>query len=149
MVRDEASEHEPPVRPNKSPTPGAAGDAEFARGEALRKGEGVQKNPIEAWGWYQRAAEMGHAGALHRMGVLYALGEGVPKDDVKAVRFHRLAAELGFAEAQYDLGVRCILGLGTPKDEKAGLEWYRKAAAQGWPEAIEALRQREVSARGK
>jgi len=73
----------------------------------------------------------------------------VPKDDVKAVRFHRLAAELGFAEAQYDLGVRCILGLGTPKDEKAGLEWYRKAAAQGWPEAIEALRQREVSARGK
>jgi TPR repeat protein len=128
----------------------AGGEADFVRGEALRKGdEGAEKNFVEALACYRRAAELGHLGAMHRIGVMYARGEGVSKDDVKAVEWYRKAAEAGFAEAQYDLGVRYILGLGVRKDEPTGLEWYRRAAAQGWQEAIDALRQRESSGRHK
>jgi WD40 repeat protein len=133
------------TKPPPEPTPAdTSAETEFARGEALRKAGGAE-NEREAFARYQRAAEMRHIPAMHRIGVMYAKGLGVPQSDAKAVEWYRKAAEKGFAEAQYDLGVRFILGLGVPKDEATGLEWYRKAAAQGWQEAVDALRQRNAS----
>lgn len=147
--------HEPevnapvPAHANPSPpaAPGADAEAHFARAEVLRK-SASKINP-DALALYREAAELGHAAAMHRIGVAYALGEGVPKDAVQAVEWYRKAAEKGFAEAQYDLGVRYIMGLGVPKNEPIGLEWYRKAAAQGWQKAIEMLRQHERAATHK
>ena len=135
----------PKTEADASPRPSDGGEAEFARGEAFRNGEGVEKNPREAFACYQRAAEMGHVAALHRIGVMFATGSGVTKDESQAVEWYQKAAEKGFAEAQYDLGVRYILGRGVEKNERLGLEWYRKAAAQGWHDAINALRQRDAS----
>lgn len=128
-----------PVR-ERAPAATSA-EAEFERGETLRKAGGVDGNLFEALACYRRAAEMGHVLAMHRIGVMFATGSGVTKDEAVAVEWYRKAALRGLAEAQYDLGVRYILGRGVPKDEKAGLDWYRKAAAQGWQEAIDALRQ--------
>jgi WD40 repeat protein len=140
----------PPAQPAPpAPTPDAA-ETEFARGEALRKA-GDKENEREALACYQRAVELGHVAALHRIGVLYARGLGGGKpDDKKALEWYRKAAEKNFAEAQYDLGVRYIRGLGLDRpDEAAGLELCRKAAAQGWQDAIDMLRDREKAARHK
>ncbi len=135
----------PKTEAEASPLPSDGGEAEFARGEALRNGDGVEKNPLEAVVCYRRAAEQGHIAAVHRIGVMFATGSGVTKDESQAVEWYREAAEKGFAEAQYDLGVRYILGRGVEKNERIGLEWYRKAAVQGWQDAINALRQRDAS----
>jgi len=108
---------------------------EFVRGEALRKGDGVEKNYREAFARYQRAAALGYAPALHRIGVMYAEGDGLPKDGAKAVEWYRKSAKQGFAEAQFDLGVRVIKGDGVEKDVQAGLDLYSKAAEQGYAEA--------------
>ena len=140
----------PPAQPAPpAPAPDAA-ETEFARGEALRKAGG-NENEREALACYQRAVELGHVAALHRIGVLYARGLGGGKpDDKKALEWYRKAAEKNFAEAQYDLGVRYIRGLGLDRpDEAAGLELCRKAAAQGWQDAIDMLRDREKAARPK
>jgi TPR repeat protein len=137
-------EADAPAPAQKNPPPPAAdAEAHFVHAEGLRKL--TLKISPDALVLYRQAAELGHAGAMHRIGVAYALGESVPKDDQKAVEWYRKAAEKGFAEAQYDLGVRYILGRGVAKDERTGLEWYRKAAAQGWQEAIDALREHDAA----
>ena len=128
------------AEPPASASVSDGGESDYAKGEAYRKA--TPKNLPAAIVSYQRAANHGHAGAFHRLGVFYATGDGLPKDDAKAVECFRKSAEGGFAEAQHDLAVRYILGLGVPKDEAAGIQWYRKAAAQGYTEAIEALTRR-------
>jgi len=52
------------------------------------------------------AAEQGHAGAQHTLGVMHDRGEGVPEDDVEAARWYREAAEQRDATAQFILGDR-------------------------------------------
>jgi TPR repeat protein len=49
---------------------------------------------------YRKAAEMGHAGALCRLGSGYYLGQGVPEDNFEAQRLLRRAADLGNPKAR-------------------------------------------------
>jgi hypothetical protein len=143
LQEDTKDINNPPPEPTPADT---SAETEFARGDALRKAGG-EKNEREALACYQRAVEMGHVPAMHRIGVMYALGlGGLAPDRKKAVEWYRKAADKNFAEAQYDLGICYIKGLGVNKsDEVTGLELCRKAAAQGWQDAIDMLRQRDAS----
>ena len=58
-------------------------------------GIGVPENNAEAFKWFRKAAEQGHAKAQYNLGLMYDKGQGVPQDYAEAVKWYRLAAEQG------------------------------------------------------
>lgn len=80
----------------------------------------------EAYVWYTKAAEQGHAEAQ------YITGKHV-KETQRAVLWFTKAAEQGHAGAQYELA-RCYErgGNGVPKNEQEAAKWYALAAKQGY-----------------
>ncbi|MHB8563542.1 MAG: tetratricopeptide repeat protein [Acidiferrobacteraceae bacterium] len=111
--------------------------AEYQRGEAYYKGEGVPKNDTKAVYWWRKAAAQGYAvaAAEYNLGVAYYSGEGVPQNYQKAAYWYRKAAEQGDALAAYDMGVAYRDGIGVPENDTKAVFWYRKAAAQGYARA--------------
>ena len=91
----------------------AEGDAvaQFELGRCYARGEGVDKNQIEAVRWFRKAAEQGLASA--QLTLAYNC---VAKDEAEAVRWFRKAAEQGVDEAQFNLAYRYYSGLGVAKD---------------------------------
>jgi len=49
----------------------------FERGEAYYSGEGVPQDCIQAFQWFQKAAEQDHVVAQLSLGVMYDAGRGV------------------------------------------------------------------------
>lgn len=108
-------------------------EAAFTLGAMYQKGEGVERNSLQAAEWYLRAAEQGHALAQHNLAQMYAAGEGVDQDEAEALRWERSAAEQGDGHAQYRLGTLYAQGQALPQDYDEAFAWIRKAAEQGYP----------------
>ena len=111
-----------------------AGDAnaQATLGDVLRDGDQFTDQDFEqAIGWYQRAADQGHAGALNNLGAMYAHGWGVAQDPEKAVTYYRQAAERGLATAQANLGFCFLHGDGVDQDDAEAVVWLTSAALQG------------------
>ena len=66
--------------------------AEYNLGNAYSKGEGVQKDSMEAVKWWKRAAMQSHAGAQYNLSLAYAEGTGVSKDYEEAYAWATVAA---------------------------------------------------------
>lgn len=94
-------------------------------------GRGVVQDDIEAFIWYRKAAQQGHARAQFKLGLAYANGRGVEKNDVEAVSWYLKAALQGLANAQSALAVRYSNGRGVDFDDRQAAYWYKKAAEQG------------------
>ena len=63
------------------------------------KGEGVERDDVEAFHWYRKAAESGHPNAQFNLGVIYAKGRGVPANIEEAKIWYKLADEQGVEQA--------------------------------------------------
>lgn len=101
---------------------------------------GLVKDDAQAFGWFLKAAEAGHAGAMGRLGYAYDTGTGTPKDPVKALAYYQQAAAKGDTTAMYNLGTVHENGrLGQPKDLVAAFGWYTSAADAGNVHAMRAL----------
>ena len=63
------------------------GHAEAQRnlGVMYYQGQGVERDPLTAALWYERAAAQGHSGAQYSLGIMYADGQGVTRDTRKAI----------------------------------------------------------------
>ena len=61
-------------------------------------------NYTEAAGWYEKAANGGHAEAQFWLGFYYAKGRGVEHDMKKAIQLYKKSAEQGFALGYFALG---------------------------------------------
>jgi TPR repeat protein len=92
-----------------------------------------------AAGWYQQAAEAGHAPAQFKRARYFEAGLGGPADPARAVALYRAAARQGMAEAQYNLAIMLQNGHGTQRDVAAAIRWYEQAAFRGVAEAMRAL----------
>jgi len=141
-------------------------DAQYFLGTELLKGSALfKKDPIKASEWLRQAAEQGHAGAQHKLGIIYRGGMGLPKSESEAIKWLRLAAgwgvmeaqrdldqlltkqlvkpesgltklaEKGESNAQYQLGMRYVNGEGISKDPQKAVSWFKKAAEQNNPQA--------------
>ena len=66
--------------------------------------ESAFQNVKEAFKWYRKSAEQGHAQAQNNLGDMYSQGRGVLQDDKESVKWYRKSAEQGNAEAQNNLG---------------------------------------------
>jgi hypothetical protein len=110
----------------------AQGDAEAQ----FQLGKYYQK---QAHDWHTRAAEQGHAGALVKLGDLYAsgigMGEEIEIDGEKAAQLYRTAAEQGDAEGQLRLAELYETGQGVEENRAEAIKWTKKAAQQGFVEA--------------
>ena len=58
---------------------------------------------FEAMGWWQRAAEQGHAPSQYNLGIAYFRGQDAPKDVDKAMSWWRRAADQGYGPAKNTL----------------------------------------------
>jgi TPR repeat protein len=111
------------------------------------KGEGVEKDAVQAAYWYRKAAEQGYAAAQHNLGGMYQNGEGVEKDAVQAAYWYRkiLAREASAGvqsqyievdqhhiKAMHNLGIMYANGEGVEKDAVQAVCWFRQAAEQGY-----------------
>ncbi len=59
----------------------------------------VPQNDEKAAKWYRKAAERGHAGAQHDLGVLFEKGRGVPQDTMAALMWLTISLMNADAEA--------------------------------------------------
>ena len=88
--------------------------------------------------WFTRAAEQGHAGGQHDLGVMYIKGQGVAQNYEMALEWFTKSAEQGGAEAQAALGVMYFAGKGTGQDVTEAYIWC-KLASEGNPKHLDTL----------
>jgi localization factor PodJL len=105
--------------------------AQYELGKLYERGQGVDKDMIEARNLIQKAAEAGHVNAMYDYALFLAEGEGGAKSEADAVTWFNEAAELGLVDAQYNLGVVHAEGIGTPQDLSKALFWFEVAAKAG------------------
>jgi TPR repeat protein len=55
----------------------------------------VEKDPSQAFYWWQKAADQGSASAQYQLGISYAYGEGVKRDDAQVLYWLQKAADQG------------------------------------------------------
>lgn len=115
-------------------------EAQFKLGLRYHKGDGVQQDYGEAFGWYGKAAEQDHVAAQTNLGAMYQMGQGLEKDPAMAAAWYGKAAAQGDADAQLNLGMLYHQGLGVKLDLEQAAYWYREAAAQGHAHAARMLR---------
>jgi len=112
-----------------------AGDpmAMFLLGEMYEIGEGVEKDPVLAASWFDKAAALGHAGAIR------ALKTPLPPDavpastawrNVKSYSIEAFEARIGNTDAMAYHAERIVVGVG-PCGEAAGMRWAEMAFAAG------------------
>lgn len=77
-----------------------------------------QENFDEAVKWYTKAADMGHAYAMSKLGGIYYSGKSGKKDVTKAFALYQKAADLGNAAAMAWLGVGAQDDLARVKTKK-------------------------------
>jgi TPR repeat protein len=91
-----------------------------------------------AFGWFDKACELGHGGAMRSKGFLLMIGQGVEKDAKAAFDLAVRGSEAGDAFAMINLAVYYDKGWGTKEDKKLAKDWLDKAAESGhWAGRIE------------
>jgi TPR repeat protein len=96
-----------------------------------QEGVGVPQDYAEAMTWYRKAADVGNAPAMWRIGMLFAHGQGVSSDFAEAMKWYRKAADSGDSVAMRMLGLLFEIGTDVPQDYAEAMRWYRKAADVG------------------
>lgn len=68
---------------------------QFQIGKCYQDGTGKPLDLYQAYQWYKKASDGGHAGAANNIGILYHFGRGVEKCAIKAKQYWSLAASRG------------------------------------------------------
>jgi hypothetical protein len=111
-------------------------EAQYVLATILETAPPPHRDLAAARQWYERAAELGHAGAQNNLGAMYFDGRGVLRNPLEAARWYRLAADQRHAVAQTNLGAQAQLGRmyldgeGVDQNPAEALKWFRAAAAQ-------------------
>jgi hypothetical protein len=103
--------------------------------------EGLELDEVKAAGFFQTAAERGHAEAQLRLAACYGSGRGLEQSNALAVEWMRKAADQGNNAAQYAMGSWHALGEGVKKDLPLGKRYLELSAAQGYEDAVVLLKE--------
>ncbi len=91
---------------------------------------------VDAFVWFEKAAEQGHAGALYTASRYYEQGlGGKPKDMPKSTEYCGKAARAGSAMAMNEYAVRLQKGVGVGADPIAAIGYFIGASQAGIPAA--------------
>jgi TPR repeat protein len=100
-------------------------------GQLLDQDDTGTVDPRQAYEWYRKAADQGHALAQFALGLRYDSGHGVERDYEAAHFWYLCAARQGHARAQFNLGVMYASGQGVGKDLVEAYAWLHRAGAAG------------------
>jgi TPR repeat protein len=120
-----------------------AGDAPsmFNIGLMYRGGCGVTQSNMEAFHWYERAAQLGHPDAQNNLAYMYQHGNelGTPCDMEEALKWYHAASDQESPDALYNIGLMHMRGDGVEKNVDEAHEWYFRGWEVGSQDALAAL----------
>ena len=106
-------------------------EAQYRLALSYYRGEGVERDPKEAFEWFEKAAKQGDDNAQFYLAKCYDDGEGVEEDKGEAFRWYKKSGERGNISAQNNLACCYDKGDGVEKDKEKAFKWFKKAAEQG------------------
>ena len=108
-------------------------------GLAYAKGEGVSRNPVQAFTLFQYACSQKLNSACANLGASYSLGDGVKQNKRRAVALFKRTCKKGDLGSCYNLGVHYAKGMGVIKNARRAVSLYEKACAADKAEACNNL----------
>ena len=96
-----------------------------------------------AFGWFQKAADQGHADGQTNLAFAYMRGVGTIADHEKAIYWYKKAATAGSGAAQLMTGLIYMSGELTEPDLEEAHFWLSVSTAQGHKNAARYLRRAE------
>lgn len=97
------------------------------KGYLYKYGKGVEKNLVEAFDWYEKAAHLGDVIAMYNLAGMYENGEGIEKNPKKAFEWYKHAAKAGNVNAIIDVAKQYK----AEKKIEKYIKWLEKAANTG------------------
>lgn len=108
-------------------------NAQYNLGVSYYFGEGVAKDDIQAFKWFEKSAKQNVSLAQLSLGIMYYEGHGTMQNFSSAAKWWEKAARAGVGEAQNNLGVMYENGIGVSRDVNRAIELYQQAIQQGVP----------------
>ena len=112
-------------------------EAQYHVGMMYNNGIGTQRDPRQAFEWFQKSAASNDPLGAYKLGCYYD-GQGadiVAADSNEALKYKLISAKAGYALAQHDVA---ILYDRQGNSEEA-LKWWKMAGDQGFPNALYSL----------
>ncbi|MGA8388658.1 MAG: tetratricopeptide repeat protein [Pseudolabrys sp.] len=112
-------------------------EAQYHVGMMYNNGIGTQRDPRQAFEWFQKSAASNDPLGAYKLGCYYD-GQGadiVTADSNEALKYKLISAKAGYALAQHDVA---ILYDRQGNSEEA-LKWWKMAGDQGFPNALYSL----------
>lgn len=100
----------------------------FYLGKCYQEGKGVNKDPEKAFGYFKKAADLGHAESQEFVATQYYEGKDLEQDYKLAFDYFKKAADQGIVNAQYMTGMMCKNGQGQDKNDDNAYVYFLKAA---------------------
>jgi tetratricopeptide (TPR) repeat protein len=107
------------------------GKAYFELGNRFSFGEGVRKNPREAFAHFQKSADLGCGDGMFNLAACYRNGEGVPRDIAQAIAWYERASESDRSFGPLALGEIYANGETGTVDREKALHYLRLSWEQG------------------
>ena len=97
-----------------------------------QNGVGVEKDEKEAFSWYERASEYGHADSICALAVCYNEGIGIEINKSKAVELFKKSSESGSLMGMFQHGLLVDKGAeGVNPDRELAFELFKRSAESG------------------
>lgn len=103
------------------------------------RGEGCEKNEVQALYWLEKSAAQGFAPAQTMLALKYLRGHLVETNPAIAATLLEKAAVQEYTHAEYMLGNLYREGKGVPRDPQRAVFWYSRAAESGYAPARQML----------
>jgi TPR repeat protein len=101
--------------------------SQYTLGVALRDGQGLKANRLEAIRWFRLAADHELDDAEYALGLALLQGKD-PKEIAQAADWIRKAAEQGHFAAQLQLAEMLVAGMGLKPDSAVACKWFLVAS---------------------
>jgi TPR repeat protein len=112
-------------------------EAQYHVGMMHNNGIGTQKDPRQAFEWFQKSTASGDPLGAYKLGCYYD-GQGagvVTSDSNEALKYKLVSAKAGYALAQHDVAI-LYDKQGNPEE---ALKWWKTAGDQGFPMSLFSL----------
>lgn len=109
-------------------------EAQYHVGMMHNNGIGTQRDPKQAFAWFQKAAASNDPLGAYKLGCYYD-GQGagvVASDSNEALKYKLVAAKAGYALAQHDVA----LLYDRQENSEEAVKWWKMAGDQGYPRAL-------------
>ena len=112
-------------------------EAQYHVGMMHNNGIGTQRDPKQAFEWFQKSTASNDPLGAYKLGCYYdGQGAGIVTSDAnEALKYKLVAAKAGYALAQHDVAVLYV----RQGNSEEALKWWKMAGDQGFPEALYSL----------